>query len=102
MTTYRNLDAIVETGWLDDNLIDPTLRIFDCTTHLRSDNLEPGQPYRVESGRADYDRGHIPGAGFLDLQGELSDGGSKFRFMLPPAEQFAAAEVNLVGKIKAG
>ena len=87
---YRYPDAIVETGWLADNLDDPNLRIFDCTTHLR-DATEPGQPYRVESGRADYDLGHIPGAGFLALQGELSESGSKFRSMAPSAEQFAAA-----------
>lgn len=87
---YRYPDAIVETGWLAANLDAPNLRIFDCTTHL-PDATEPGQPYRVESGRADYDLGHIPGAGFLDLQGELSDAGSALRFMAPAAEQFAEA-----------
>jgi thiosulfate/3-mercaptopyruvate sulfurtransferase len=91
MTTYRYPDAIVETGWLAANLDDPTLRIFDCTTHLRYDEAEPGQPYRVESGRADYEAGHIPGAGFLDLQGEFSTSNSPFRFTLPAAEQFADA-----------
>ncbi len=90
MTKYRNPDAIIETGWLAGNLDDPKLRIFDCTTHLRH-ATEPGQPYRVESGRADYERGHIPGAGYLDLKGELSEADAPFRFMLPSAEQFAAA-----------
>jgi thiosulfate/3-mercaptopyruvate sulfurtransferase len=86
---YRYPDAIAETDWLAANLDDPKLRIFDCTTHLL-DAIEPDQPYRVESGRADYDLGHIPGAGFLDLQGELSDAGSPLRFMAPGADQFAA------------
>ena len=67
---YRYPDAIVETGWLAANLDAPNLRIFDCTTHLL-DATEPGQPYRVESGRADYDLGHIPGAGFLDVISDI-------------------------------
>ena len=46
---------------------------------------------RVESGRAKWAEGHIPGAGFVDLQEELSDRTCKLRFMMPPAAQFAEA-----------
>jgi thiosulfate/3-mercaptopyruvate sulfurtransferase len=91
MTQYRNPEAIVETAWLEAHLADPTLRIFDCTVHLLYDEAPPGQPYKVKSGREDYDRGHIPGADFLDLQGELSDNASPWNFTLPSAEHFAAA-----------
>jgi thiosulfate/3-mercaptopyruvate sulfurtransferase len=52
---------------------------------------DAGAPYQIVSGRAEYDVEHIPGAGFLDLQGELSDNTVKLRFMLPRAEDFAAA-----------
>jgi thiosulfate/3-mercaptopyruvate sulfurtransferase len=45
--------------------------------------------FRVESGRAKWAEGHIPGGGFVDLQDELSDRGSALRFMMPPAAQFA-------------
>lgn len=79
---------LVDTGWLAEHLASPELRVFDCTTHLRPD---PKTVYRVESGRADYLAGHIPGADFLDLQGELSDSGSRLRFTMPSADQFAAA-----------
>jgi thiosulfate/3-mercaptopyruvate sulfurtransferase len=84
-------NALVQTEWLETHLNDRELRIFDCTTHLRP--AEPGKSaaYTIVSGRADYDIAHIPGAGFLDLQGELSDNGVKLRFMLPRAEDFAAA-----------
>jgi thiosulfate/3-mercaptopyruvate sulfurtransferase len=47
-------------------------------------------PYRIVPGKAEYDQGHIPSAGFLDIQGDLSDNTTKLRFMLPSAEQFAA------------
>jgi len=79
---------LVETDWLAAHLDDPELRIFDTTTHLIPD---PTTVYTVESGRAGYDKGHIPGAGFLDLRGELSDPQSDLRFTMPPATQFEEA-----------
>jgi thiosulfate/3-mercaptopyruvate sulfurtransferase len=45
----------------------------------------------VESGRESYTRAHIPGAGFADIPGALSDPASPFAFTLPAAEHFAAA-----------
>ncbi len=91
LNEYRDPSALVETAWLEAHLADPNLRIFDCTTHLKPAKSGSDLPYDIVSGRADYDAGHIPGAGFLDLQGELSDNSTPLRFMLPSAEQFAAA-----------
>jgi thiosulfate/3-mercaptopyruvate sulfurtransferase len=87
---YHNAQALVQTDWLETHLGDPDLRIFDCTTHLLPADSTTDAPYRIVPGKAEYEQGHIPGAGFLDLQGELSDNTTKLRFMLPPAEQFAA------------
>lgn len=64
------------------------MRVFDVTVHLRPST--PG-PFSVESGHADYEAGHIPGAAFIDLQQELSDPGSALRFTLPAVEQLEAA-----------
>ena len=88
---YRDPGSLVQTDWLAAHLGDPGLRIFDCTTHLKP--VEPGSdvPYIVVSGKPEYDAGHIPGAGFLDIQGELSDNSTKLRFTMPSAEHFAAA-----------
>ena len=91
MPSFLHPDSIVETDWLQEHLEDPSLRILDCTVHLLYDNTPPGVPYRVKSGREDFDRGHIPGADFVDLQGELSLPNSPFSFTLPPAEYIAAA-----------
>jgi len=88
MNDYARPELLVETDWLADHLDDPKVRIFDCTTHLRPD---PDKVFIVESGLADYQAGHIPGAGYLDLQGELSDPAGAFRFTTPGAEAFAAA-----------
>ena len=91
--TYQHPEALVSTGWLADHLEDPELRIFECTMYL--DYLPPGgdTPYRVVSGRADYEKGHIPGAGYLDLQHELSDSSSPphLRFTMLPADKLAEA-----------
>lgn len=80
MSEYRHPEAIVTGDWLEAHLGDPDLRIYDCTTYLRYEE-GTGRPYRVEPGRADYEAGHIPGAVFLDLQGEFSDDGAPTRFM---------------------
>lgn len=80
--------GLVSTEWLQARLDDPGVRIFDVTVHLRP--ATPG-PYRVESGREDYEAAHIPGAAFLDLATELSDASSPLNFTHLPADGLAAA-----------
>lgn len=86
--TFQHPEYLVSTEWLAAHLDDPNVRVFESTVFLRP---RDGGGYRVESGRAEYDSGHIPGAGFLDLQGEFSDNDQRLRFMMPSAEAFAAA-----------
>ena len=90
---YRHPEAIVSSDWLAMHLDDPQLRIYECTTYL--DYLDEGAdaPYVVVSGRADFDQEHIPGAGFLDIQNELSDLASPahLRFTMPTPETLARA-----------
>ncbi|MGH7038194.1 MAG: sulfurtransferase, partial [Stellaceae bacterium] len=48
--------------------------------------------YTVKSGREDFEKGHVPGAQYIDLQEDLSDNGKlPLRFMLPQRAAFAAA-----------
>ena len=82
------MDTLVTTDWLSQHLDDPDLVVLDCTVRTES---EEGGGYRNVSGRADYDRGHIPSAGFADLTGDLCDGDSPIEFALPTPEQFCAA-----------
>jgi thiosulfate/3-mercaptopyruvate sulfurtransferase len=85
---FAHPQHLVTTEWLAAHLGDPDLRVFDCTTYLVPDSVTT---FRAESGRPKWAEGHIPGADYLDLQGELSDTSSKLRFTMPPAAQFAAA-----------
>jgi thiosulfate/3-mercaptopyruvate sulfurtransferase len=91
MTIDHHPEALVSTGWLAAHLDDADLRVFECTTWLRPAGPDDGVPYHPEAGRADYAAGHIPGAGSLDLPGELSRQDATVAFMMLPAEEFAAA-----------
>lgn len=87
---WRHPEAIVEGAWLEAHLGEPDLRVYDCGTHLHYE-VGTGRPYRVESGRADWESGHIPGAGYLDLQADFSDDDAPTRFMRLSPEATAAA-----------
>ena len=82
--------SLVQTEWLAAHLEDPALRIYECTTYLRPAAPDETVPYHPEAGRADYAAGHIPGAGFLDLPGELSRQDAPVHFMMLPAADFAS------------
>jgi thiosulfate/3-mercaptopyruvate sulfurtransferase len=82
------LGTLVTTGWLAQHLDDPDLVVLDCSVRVEQD--ESGG-LRSVSGRADYEDGHIPTAGFADLMGDLSDSDSPYQFAVPTPEQFAAA-----------
>ena len=83
---------LVETDWLASHLGDPSLRVLECTTILHP---RPEGGYRAESGRTTWAAGHIPRSGFADLTDDLSDGSSSLLYMMPPAEQMAAAMARL-------
>src|SRR6202451_2884631 len=83
------LPPLVSPDELRDALGDERVRVFDATVFLR--RAVDGGPYTVESGHESYTRAHIPGAGFADIPGVLSDPASPFAFTLPAAEHFAAA-----------
>ena len=85
---FAHPEFLVESEWLAAHLGDPDLRIFDCTIHLIPN---PDVGYTVKPGREDFEKGHIPGAQFIDLQGDLSAPHPVLRFMLPDAQAFAAA-----------
>ncbi len=84
--TYARPQYLVETDWLAENLEDLNLRIYDCTMHLIPHSEKV---FTVENGRADFETGHIPGAGYLDLQEDLSDSAGAFRFTTPDEDSFA-------------
>lgn len=83
-----NPGFVVSPQWLSEHLDDEDLRVYDCTVHLVPD---PPRAYTVKSGREDYGAGHVPGAGFLDLTGALSNASSGLNFTMPDASQLEQA-----------
>ena len=87
----RDPSALISTAALAAALGSAGLRCYDCTTDLEPAEPGSGVPYKVVSGRRAFLAGHVPGADFLELQGELSAGDTRVLFMMPPIEQLARA-----------
>jgi thiosulfate/3-mercaptopyruvate sulfurtransferase len=90
-TQMPGCDGLVTTAELADILDHPDLRLFDCTTYLEYQPAGSDIPYVAVPGRHTFEAGHIPGADFLDLQGEFSDSTTELRFMMPAIAQLEAA-----------
>jgi thiosulfate/3-mercaptopyruvate sulfurtransferase len=86
MRGFVHPEFLVETDWLGQHLDDVV--VLDCTTHLIPD---PKITYVVKPGREDFEKGHIPGAGFCDVSRDVSDTSQKLNFMRPAPDDFAAA-----------
>jgi thiosulfate/3-mercaptopyruvate sulfurtransferase len=88
----QSMDPLVTAQWLNQQLGDPDLVVLDCTVTIEPDE-EGG--VRMVNGRASFEAGHIPSAGFADLMGALSDSDSLLEFAMPAPEQFVAAMAEL-------
>jgi len=76
---YAHPEALVDTEWLAAHLDDPQIRIVDSSFKL---------PGIAPTAREDYDRGHIPGAVFFDID-EIAEPGTSLPHMIPSPELFA-------------
>ena len=88
---FQQPQYLVSTGWLEDNLVSTNLHVFDCTAipHPNPDEeMRKKFPVSAGCGREHFEKGHIPGAGFIDVPGDLSDRDSEIPMMMPPEEQF--------------
>lgn len=79
----RDPNAIISTEGLAAILGRPDVRVYDCTTYLNPAPAGVDEPYIPEPGWRTFREAHIPGADFLDLQGEFSDNSQRPRFMMP-------------------
>ncbi|MEJ2061481.1 MAG: hypothetical protein P8Y64_13515 [Gammaproteobacteria bacterium] len=82
------MDTLITTDWLGQHSDNPDLVVLDCTVYQES---EYDAGLHNVSGRASYERAHIPNAGFADLKGDLCDTGSPIEFSVPTSERFCSA-----------
>src|SRR5882724_3709574 len=87
----RDPQALMSTADLASLLGQPSLRVYDCTTYLETPPPGSDDPYVAVPGRRTFEEAHIPGADFLDLQGEFSDPSTELRFMMPEVTELEAA-----------
>jgi len=86
---WKYPETVSECEWLVNNLDRDDIRIYDCTTYLHYADENPLKPYDVQSGFKDYKKDHIPRAIFLDLQLQLSEENSPYKFTLPKLDILA-------------
>src|ERR1700704_6978112 len=84
-------NGLITTAELAAILDQPDLRLFDGTTYLEYQPAGSDIPYIAVPGRHTFEAAHIPGADFLDLQGEFSDPNTTLRFMMPAIALLEAA-----------
>ncbi len=70
---------LVSTGWLAEHLDHEPLRVVDTRWYL----ADPGR------GRSEYEAGHIPGAGFMSIDTDLSAPHGPGRHPLPAPDEIA-------------
>jgi len=90
---FTHPEFVVTTDWLAKQLHDPMVCIVDCTTHLPP--LPDFSLYDVVSGRADFEKAHVPGAIFVDIEHDVSAPDPRLHFTLPSPERFADAMAQL-------
>jgi thiosulfate/3-mercaptopyruvate sulfurtransferase len=68
------VDSLVTTDWLADHLTDAGVRVLDVRGFVRHLD-QPGGTMTVsyEAAQADYARGHIPGAAYVDWTRDVVD-----------------------------
>src|SRR5262249_18791561 len=86
----RRAAHLAEPRWLREHLNDPTLRIVDMRGVVRTETGPDGAQQAVyEGARAAYDKGHIPGAVFLDWTRDIVDEDDPVPAQVAPAEKLA-------------
>ncbi len=77
---YVNPDAIVSTAWLAEHQKAPDVRVVDASWY---------HPATGRDARLEYERQHIPGAVFFDID-EIANSETTLPHMLPDAAKFAS------------
>ncbi|NIY79118.1 MAG: 3-mercaptopyruvate sulfurtransferase [Rhodobacteraceae bacterium] len=75
---YSDPKTLVSTDWLAEHLKAPELRLIDASWYMPADERDCLD---------EYEREHIPGARFVDID-EVADLRSDLPHMLPPVEKF--------------
>jgi thiosulfate/3-mercaptopyruvate sulfurtransferase len=85
---------LVETSWLAEHVSDPQMRIVDIRGYVRTaprKGVAGLQDATYTDARGEYERGHIPGAVYIDWTEDIVDLDDDVEVQIAPAERFAEA-----------
>lgn len=88
--SYAHPEALVSPDWLADRLDDPSIRVVDARFDIR---LGPDGTLEPHPEREAYAEGHIRGAQFCDVMGDLSDADEPT--VVPTPDRFEALMARL-------
>ena len=92
-------DSLVDTGWLQDHLEDPNLRVVDIRGYVKKTDLGDGrQEAEYLPARQEYDEAHVPGAVFVDWTRDITDPDDPVPAQISPPDRFA----DLMGSLGIG
>ena len=95
----ETFDPLAKTGWLQDHLEDPNLRVVDIRGYVKKTDLGDGrQGAEYLPAREEYDESHVPGAGFVDWTRDITDPDDPVPAQVAPPERFA----DLMGSLGIG
>ena len=95
----RNFDPLVTTGWLEEHLDDPDIRIVDIRGYVKKKDLGNGrQEAQYLAAREEYDEAHIPGAVYVDWTRDITNPEDPVPVQVAPPGRFAA----LMGSLGVG
>ena len=88
MNTERHR-FLVETSWLAEHVHDQHLRIVDMRGYGRTTEHNGVQDAHYVGAREDYERGHIPGALYIDWTSDIVDPDDEVEAQIASPERFA-------------
>ncbi len=95
----ETFDPLAKTGWLQDHLEDPNLRVVDIRGYVKKSDLGDGrQGAEYLPAREEYDESHVPGAVFVDWTRDITDPDDPVPAQVAPPERFA----DLMGSLGIG
>jgi thiosulfate/3-mercaptopyruvate sulfurtransferase len=95
----ETFDPLAKTGWLQDHLEDPNLRVVDIRGYVKKSDLGDGrQGAEYLPAREEYDESHVPGAIFVDWTRDITDPDDPVPAQVAPPERFA----DLMGSLGIG
>ena len=95
----ETFDPLAKTGWLQDHLEDPNLRVVDIRGYVKKTDLGDGrQGAEYLPAREEYDESHVPGAVFVDWTRDITDPDDPVPAQVAPPERFA----DLMGSLGIG